>query len=242
MDYGVEPTTTEDSVEKPRSRVGLALVVGVVAALAVFMISSGPQQELASADEEPVTTSTVPISTALTLATGADTIGSDEGRSEPQPDRGAFRAALVNRLTEECDALIDGPEPVAAGLYETHAQCIAEALYDLDERCMLAAAVFYVMPGDEALTIACDIDPDQTQDFRESVRQSMVISCDRELSNPEAQETYYEYERCLKKVEVDLDQICYLAARAQYAQPVDSNLRRDCDIGQDVALASTVGD
>ncbi len=241
MDYGVGPATTEDSVEKPRSRLGIAVIAGVVALLAVFVFANTPEEEVAAVDVEPVTTSTIPVSTAMTLATGPDTLG--ETRPEPLPDRGAFRDALVNRLTEECDELIDGPEPVANGLYDTHSRCVSEALYDLDERCVLAAAVFYVMPGEEALNSACDIDPSAaTQSFRESVRQNMALGCDSKLNDPEAQETYYEYERCLKAVEVELDQTCYRIARAQYLKPDDAGLRRDCEIGTDVALASTVGD
>ena len=242
MDYGEAPSTTEDAVLKPRSRLGMALIGCVVLTLGFYALSNGDASggDDAAIDvpvpttSPPSPTTVGPISTDLTQTNGADTIRT------PVPDRGAFRNALINRLTSSCEGLVDGPEPVPAGLYNQHAECVAEALVNLDERCRLAATVFYVQPGDEALDIACDIDPEATQDFRESVRQSMVLSCDNRLSDEESLEPYYEYERCLQSVEVDLDQICYLAARAQYANPVDEELRRDCAINEDVALASTV--
>jgi len=243
MEYGEAPATTEDAVLKPRSRLGMTLIGVVVVLFGLFALSNGGAEDGESEDAAPTTApTTVPVTsttadvatTDLTQATGADTFRT------PVPDRGAFRDALISRLTSPCDNLIDGPEPVPVLLYDTHAECVADALVNLDERCRLAATVFYVQPGDEALNIACDIDPTATQDFRESVRQSMVLSCDNRLEDEESLEPYYEYERCLQGVEVDLDQICYLAARAQYANPIDEDLRRDCEIGEDVALAATV--
>ena len=247
------PVTTEDSLEKPPSRLGFAAVGVVVVLLGLFMLANNSSDETALDDQQSPTsitpTTTVATDTALTLATGPDTNdreasehdGPERGpNGEPLPDRGAFRNALASRFTRSCDALVDGPEPVSAGLYDQHAQCVADALVNLDERCLLAAEVFYVMPGEDALNIACDINPDDQQNFRESVRQSLILACDNRLASPDSLEPYYEYERCLKRIDTELDQICYLAARAQYAQPEDARLREVCVIDPDLPLESTV--
>ncbi len=249
MDYPADSATTEGSVEKPPSRLGLGLLVAVAASgLALMLFSGGDpgsdEESASSVDDRPAVTTTVPVSTAMTLATGPDTVaGGDPATIELQqklPDRGAFREALAATFVARCDSLIDGPEPIGAALYQEHGRCVTEALIGLDDRCKLAAAVFYVLPSEEALNVACDIEP-EPQRFRESVRQSMVLACglDREAGETE-HEAYYEYDRCLQSISGELDEHCYLSARAQYLSPVDLQLREICEIPEGAVIDPSV--
>ncbi len=205
--------------------------------------STGPTDDAAAQPESG------PVSTAMTLINGADTISGTEAgvvpgaAAEVMPDRGAFREIYAAQLVASCDHLVDGPEPIAAGLYREHGRCLNEALADLDERCRLAAAFFYVMPGEEALDVACDIGGDKSPRFRESVQQSMVLECDnaRDARVNPTHEAYYEYDRCLQMIEARLDATCYLAARAQFMHQVETQIRDACEIDDDVDLTRISG-
>lgn len=255
MDHPAESAITEGTVQKPPSRLGLGLGAIVVVIGSLFAVLGGsdgqpltPTDDVSDVASERAPSTTIPISTALTQANGADTAanGSDTAAngavvSEVKlPDRGAFREALAATFVASCDGLIDGPEPISAGLYREHGRCVTEALIGLDDRCKLAAAVFYVLPSEEALNVACDIQ-EEPQRFRESIRQGMVITCDlqRDIADPE-HDAYYEYDRCLQGIADQLDQTCYLSARAQFQTPSDLQVREICEIALDARLESTI--
>lgn len=240
----IGPKVSEESIEKPPSRLGLSIGLAVVALVAAFAITAGGADSADPDDTEAeVERAIEPVPTIMTLATGPDTAARVDppvvpvsAAEEKMPDRGAFRAALATTLVSSCDGLIDGPEPISAGLYREHGRCVSAALVGLDERCKLAAAVFYVLPSDEALDMACDIQTG-SQRFRESVRRSMEISCDvqRSIVDPH-HEAFYEYDRCLQAIAGGLDQTCYLAARAQFLAPEEAQLREACEIPESVDL------
>jgi hypothetical protein len=262
-----DAVTTDGSVIKGPSVLGLGALLAVFVALAVVVLTNPRAADNAPLDQA-VALQDRPVSGA-TPASGRQGSESDDrgagpgvtvrSESEPEsstasvggnsldqpklPERGAFREAFVARLVADCDKLVDGPEPISAGLYREHGRCLNQSLERLDERCKLAAAVFYVLPGDEALNAACDIDETRFTDFRSSVRQSMVLRCDvqREQKEEQSHEAYYEYDRCLQQIDPDLDSTCYLVARAQFMDQIESVIRQACEIGDDVDLSAITG-
>ncbi len=229
---------------------GVAALVAVATMLFYGVLTGGAGDSLTA--EQPLEEPSGPISTAMTLMNGGDTLSAapiGEAVSLPDtgpslPDRGAFRAIFVASLVASCDHLVDGPEPIPAGLHREHGRCLNLALEGVDERCRLAADFFYVRPGDEALDIACDITGERSPNFRDSVRQSMVLQCDEARSDRAEQthEAYYEYDRCLQMIDLQLDETCYLVARAQFLEQIESMLRTACEIDADIDLSAISGD
>lgn len=162
MDGEGTSTGTEGQVLKSGCGPNLA-VVGLTAVLAViYFVANGSGQAetysaaLTSLAPRPTTTTTT---TTPSPTVGANSLSPAVSTStvakQAQPERGLFREALANKLSAPCEDLIDGPEPVPDVYYLRHESCVTEALANLDERCRLAAAVFYVMPGEEAVDLAC---------------------------------------------------------------------------------------
>ena len=164
MEEDTGPVVSQESIEKGRSRLGLGLAM-LLLTVVVVLLFTGNDDEPTAIGGPPTSVDdalTEPISTVMTLATGADTVAKAEAAAgvdtAAQPARGELRAATRQRMTRSCGLrLAFGVGGDRAGAVDEHDRCLDTVDDDLGRECVHSARARFLAVDDDQLRIACDV-------------------------------------------------------------------------------------